>query len=183
MKLSNEQDIVKVISIDGWMMKVIRQAATLGLPDWWICAGLIRAKVWDELHGFSEKTILPDVDVIYFDSKNTDEYIEKFYEKELMKLDPTIPWSVKNQARMHKLNKAEPYTSSMDGMLKFPETATAIGISLDEKGELRLCAPYGVTDLLTMKICPTPFFNGSQIYFDRLKQKNWSATWRLVNVE
>ncbi|MGB3262247.1 nucleotidyltransferase family protein [Paenisporosarcina sp.] len=183
MKLSNEQDIVEVISNDQWMMKVIRLAATLGLPDWWICAGFIRSKVWDELHGFSEKTILPDVDVIYFDFKNPEEYIEKFYEKELMKLDPTIPWSVKNQARMHKLNKAEPYKSSMDGMSKFPETATAIGITLDEKGELRLCAPYGVGDLLAMKICPTPSFKESQIYLDRVKRKKWSATWRLVNVE
>lgn len=183
MKLSNEQEIVEAISNDEWMMNVIRQAATLELPDWWICAGFIRAKVWDELHGFSEKTILPDVDVIYFDSENLDEHIEKLHEKELIKLDSTIPWSVKNQARMHTLNKVEPYKSSIDGMSKFPETATAIGITFDDKGELHLCAPHGVRDLLTMKISPTPYFEGSQIYFDRVKQKNWSATWPLVKVE
>ena len=183
MKLLNEQNIVEAISNDQWMMKVIRQVATLGLPDWWICAGFIRAKVWDEQHGFSEKTILPDVDVIYFDSENPDEYIEKFYEKELMKLDPTIPWSVKNQARMHTLNKAEPYRSSMDGMSKFPETATALGVTLNLKGELQLCAPFGVQDLVEMKIRPTPYFEGSPIYIKRVEQKNWSATWPLVRVE
>lgn len=183
MKLSNEQHILEAISNDRWMMKVIRQAATLGLSDWWICAGFIRAKVWDELHGFTEKTRLPDVDVIYYDSKNLDEDIEKFYEKELMKLDPIIPWSVKNQARMHSLNKMAPYISSMDAMSKFPETATALGITLNLNGELQLCAPYGVQDLVKMKIRPTPFFEGSPVYIKRVEQKNWSATWPLVKVE
>ncbi|HLG27010.1 MAG TPA: nucleotidyltransferase family protein [Paenisporosarcina sp.] len=183
MKLVNEQDIVEVISKDKWMMDVIRQVATLKLPDWWICAGFIRAKIWDELHGFSEKTILPDVDVIYFDSNQLDKQNEKLFEKELNKLDPTIPWSVKNQARMHTLNQVEPYTSSIDGMSKFPETATAIGISLDEKGELHLCAPYGVEDLITMRIRPTPYFEGSKIYYDRVKLKKWSTTWPKVTVE
>ncbi len=183
MKLVNEQDIVEVISKDKWMMGVIQLAAKLELPDWWICAGFIRAKVWDELHGFSEKTLLPDVDVIYFDSKQLDKQNEKLFEKELNKLDATIPWSVKNQARMHTLNQVEPYTSSMDGMSKFPETATAIGITLDEKGELHLCAPYGVEDLITMRIRPTPYFEGSQIYYDRVKLKKWSTTWPKVTVD
>jgi hypothetical protein len=183
MKLINERDIVEVISKDKWMMDVIELAAKLELPDWWICAGFIRAKVWDELHGFSEKTILPDVDVIYFDSKHLDEQNEKLYEKTLCTLDPTIPWSVKNQARMHSLNKVAPYTSSIDGMSKFPETATAIGITLDEAGELRLCAPYGVEDLIMMKIRPTPSFEKSQIYRERVVQKKWSSTWGKVTVE
>jgi hypothetical protein len=183
MELVNEQDIVEVISKDKWMMGVIQLAAKLELPDWWICAGFIRAKVWDELHGFSGKTILPDVDVIYFDSKHLDEQNEKLFEKELNKLDATIPWSVKNQARMHTLNQVEPYSSSIEGMSKFPETATAIGITLDKKGELHLCAPYGVEDLITMRIRPTPYFEGSQIYDDRVKLKKWSATWPKVTVD
>lgn len=183
MKLVKEQDIVEVISKDKWMMGVIELAAKLELPDWWICAGFIRAKVWDELHGISEKTVIPDVDVIYFDSKHLDEQNEELYEKTLNTLDPTIPWSVKNQARMHTLNEVAPYTSSIDGMSKFPETVTAIGITLDERGGLRLCAPYGVEDLIMMKIRPTPSFKESQIYRERVNQKKWSATWGKVTVE
>jgi uncharacterized protein len=183
MNLLCEQDIVEVISKDKWMMDVIRQAATLDLPDWWICAGFIRAKVWDELNRFSRKTTLPDVDVIYFDSNHLDEQNEKLFENKLNQLDATIPWSVKNQARMHTLNQVAPYTSSIDGISKFPETVTAIGITLDEKGELRLCAPYGVEDLIAMKIRPTPYFEESQNFHDRIKQKKWSTTWAKVSVE
>ena len=35
----------------------------------WIC----RSKIWDILHDFSERTPIPDIDVIYFDPTNIDE--------------------------------------------------------------------------------------------------------------
>ncbi|WP_075618541.1 nucleotidyltransferase family protein [Paenisporosarcina indica] len=177
MKLLNEQDLVELIVQDEWMMKVLEHAQSLSLPDWWICAGFVRSKVWDTLHGFEERTKLPDVDVIYFESNLLDEEIEKQYENELNRRDATIPWSVKNQARMHKVNQVASYQSSTDGISKFPETATAIGIKLDEKGDLRVIAPYGVEDLIAMKICPTPYFKESQIFQDRLLKKKWSTIW------
>lgn len=180
MKLVNEQDIVELIGQDDWMMMVLEHAKTLALPDWWICAGFVRSKVWDSLHEFEERTKLPDVDVIYFDSTQLDEQIEKVYENELYSRDATIPWSVKNQARMHTVNQVAPYQSSTDGISKFPETATAIGVKLDEKGDLRVIAPYGVKDLLAMKIRPTPYFIESQIFQDRLLKKKWSTIWPKV---
>ena len=39
----------------------------------------------------------------------------------------------KNQARMHVVNNMLPYSSSVDAISKFPETATALGVTLDEK--------------------------------------------------
>ena len=176
-ELLNEQDIEELITKDEWMMGALEHAASLSLPDWWICAGFVRSKVWDTLHGFDERTDLPDVDVIYFEAEKQDEQIEKIYEQELKKLDSSIQWSVKNQARMHRVNLVAPYQSSKDGMSNFPETATAIGVTLDEKGQLQLFAPYGVEDLISMKIRPTPYFKESQIFLDRLLKKNWSMIW------
>ncbi|MFX3672997.1 MAG: nucleotidyltransferase family protein [Paenisporosarcina sp.] len=177
MNLLNEQDLIELIATDEWMMNVLRHASTLELPDWWICAGFVRSKVWDTLHSFEVRTPLPDVDVIYFQSDQVDEENEKRLEGILKKMDPTIPWSVKNQARMHHVNQVTPYTSSTDGMSKFPETATAIGVTLDEIGELHLCAPYGVEDLLSMTIKPTSLFKDSQLFKERLVAKKWSAKW------
>lgn len=180
MKLLNEKDIVELIVQDDWMMNVLEHAQSLSLPDWWICAGFVRSKVWDTLHEFEERTKLLDVDVIYFESNQLDEQIEKVYENELNRRDSKIPWSVKNQARMHKVNQVAPYQSSTDGISKFPETATAIGVKLDEKGDLRVIAPFGVKDLLAMKIRPTPYFKESQIFQDRLLKKKWSTIWPMV---
>ena len=182
MHLKNEQDVIDLIAADEWMMGILMNASKLGLPDWCICAGFIRSKVWDVLHGYSDRTPLPDVDVIYFDPDMLDEQIEKEYERKLLELDGSIPWSVKIQARMHTVNDADPYVSSEDGISKFPETATAIGITIDEGGILRLIAPYGVDDLLSMKIPPTPSFKGSPIFMTRLSQKNWPAIWPEVEI-
>src|SRR6476646_4010179 len=104
MTLYSESDIIKLIKEDQWMMEIIRAAQSLNLPDWWVCAGFVRAKIWDTLHQFSERTVLPDVDVIYYDETHTDELEEKRLEKKLSVLMPNIPWSVKNEARMHVVN-------------------------------------------------------------------------------
>lgn len=75
--LENKEDVIKLIQSDENMMKIIHTAGLLDLPDWWICAGFVRSKIWDTLHGFKERTVTPDVDVIYFDPAKIDEDYEK----------------------------------------------------------------------------------------------------------
>jgi len=184
--LQNEENIIELIENDPWMMDILKTVQKLELPDAWVCAGFVRSKIWDTLHDFSERTKLNDIDVIYYDPKNTGEEREKQYERKLNGLDSTLPWSVKNQARMHVLSNFAPYTSSKDGIAHFPETATALGVRLDEQGKLILSAPHGVRDVLAMEVLPTLAFQKStshkQIYLDRVTQKNWSALWRKVKI-
>ncbi|WP_419955057.1 nucleotidyltransferase family protein [Neobacillus niacini] len=183
--LKNKEDIVKLIQSDEKMMEIIRAASTLNLPDWWICAGFVRSKIWDILHGFKEKTQTPDVDVIYFDHINIDENVEKDLENKLISIMPQIPWSVKNQARMHIINNLPPYTSSEDAISKFPETATALGVRL-EKGNLVLTAPCGIEDVINLELKPTPFFIETKelaaTYEERILRKNWKAIWHKIKV-
>ena len=40
------------------MMDLLKGAKSLNLPDWWICAGFVRSKIWDVLHGFDERTTI-----------------------------------------------------------------------------------------------------------------------------
>jgi uncharacterized protein len=181
MKLMNEQDIIREVKTDIWMMKILKTVKTLDLPDWWICAGFVRSKIWDILHGFESRTPLPDIDVIYFNTKNTDEMIEKRMEEKLKFLISDIPWSVKNQARMHVKNNMSPYSSSLDGISKFPETVTALGVKLDGKNNVILKAPWGVQDVLNLEVKPTPYFYETkerrEIYKTRVTNKNWKAVW------
>lgn len=184
--LKNKNDVIELIQSDDAMMEIIQAASTLDLPDWWICAGLVRSKIWDELHGFSDRTLTQDVDVIYFDSANIDENYEKILEKKLMSILPGVPWSVKNQARMHVINNIPPYTSSEDAISKFPETATALGVKLDKANNLVLTAPCGIEDVLNLEVKPTPFFTETKelaaIYEQRLMKKKWKAIWHKVKV-
>jgi hypothetical protein len=49
----------------------------LKLPDGYIAAGYIRNRVWDHLHGFTERTPLNDVDVVYFNPHDLSEETDK----------------------------------------------------------------------------------------------------------
>jgi uncharacterized protein len=181
------QYIVEMIKNDDWMMRILHAAKTLDLSDWWICAGFVRSKVWDTLHGFQKRTRLSDIDVVYFNPKDIKKESEKKYEEMLLEQIPDLPWSVKNEARMHLVNNDfEPYSSTVDAISKFPETVTALGVRLDEKGEVILAAPCGLKDVLSMEVRPTDSYKSTEvrrkIYKERVKKKNWDAVWYKVRV-
>ncbi|WP_042224926.1 nucleotidyltransferase family protein [Oceanobacillus manasiensis] len=168
------------------MMRILKAAQKLELPDWWICAGFVRSKIWDTLHQFREKTPMPDVDVIYFDKTNIEEKEEKRLEERLRDLLPNVPWSVKNQARMHIVNQVEPYKSSENAISKFPETATAIGVKLDQNNQVKLTAPWGIEDVLNLQVKPTPYFMETSalaaIYDERVTKKEWQSIWHKLEI-
>jgi hypothetical protein len=186
LELKTEQDIINLIEQDLWMMKVLEAVKLLNLPDWWVCAGFVRSKIWDTLHGFTDRTPLGDIDVVYFDPDDIEESTEKRYERKLNALIPGLPWSVKNEARMHLVNGFEPYTSSVDAISKFPETVTALGVKLNEKIEVVLTAPCGIEDVLNMEVKPTELFTHSEKqrsnYKTRVQKKNWPGTWYKVSI-
>jgi uncharacterized protein len=182
----NEEKIIELITEDKWMMNILKTAKSLNLPDWWICAGFVRSKIWDTLHNFNERTPIPDIDVIYFDPACIDELMEKKLEEILKTLMPTIAWSVKNEARMHFKSKMPPYASSVDAISKFPETATALGVKLDERENVKLTAPCGISDVINLEVKPTLFFTETkervEIYEERITKKNWKSTWNKLKV-
>jgi len=186
MKIKTEKDIIRLIENDEWMMNVLQMAKSLELPDWWICAGFVRSKIWDTLHDYEAKTAMPDVDVIYYDSLHQDEIYEQSLETKLMNIDATIPWSVKNQARMHVVNNMPPYSSSVNAISKFPETATALGVTLDELNNVILTAPCGIEDVLSLQVRPTAHFLKSKerlhMYKNRVIKKNWQSKWPNITI-
>lgn len=186
MTIQTEQDIIRLIENDEWMMNVLQLAKSLELPDWWICAGFVRSKIWDTLHNYEVRTTTPDVDVIYFDPFRKDELYEQSLEKKLINLDASIPWSVKNQARMHVVNNMPPYSSSIDAISKFPETATALGVTLDELNNVILTAPCGIEDVIALQVRPTAHFLETKerlhMYNARVTKKNWQNKWSNITI-
>ncbi|MGY0692127.1 nucleotidyltransferase family protein [Virgibacillus sp. FSP13] len=185
--ITDEQDVIQVIKEDPWMMEALHMVQSLKLPDWWICAGFIRSKIWDVLHEYRQRTAIQDVDVIYFDKENSNEAEEKQWENVLKKANPIYPWSVKNEARMHLVNRIPPYKSSEDAIAKFPETATSLGVKLDEEDNITLTAPHGISDVANMHVKPTPSFQEHPelmtIYYQRTNKKNWQFNWPKVTIE
>lgn len=186
MKLENIEDVTRLIEADLWMMDILKATKELNLPDWWICAGFVRSKIWDELHDFKERTLLSDIDVVYFDPTNIEKEQEKKLEEQLKYMVPNIPWSVKNQARMHSINNLPPYSSAVDGIANFPETVTALGVKLDAKNNVVLIAPHGIEDVIQLNVRPTPRFMQTSelkaVYEKRVRKKDWLITWDKLTI-
>lgn len=185
--ITSDAFICHLIRTDIWRMQALATARDMHLPDWWISAGFVRSKVWDHLHGYAERTPLADVDLIYFDRQDIREETEKSIEEELRRRLPDVPWSVKNQARMHVVNGLDPYTSSVDAISRYSETATAVGVRFLDDGRLELAAPWGVDDLLHMFVRPTPDFDGRRphlrlVYDRRIREKGWESIWPMVRI-
>ncbi|MEK0317901.1 nucleotidyltransferase family protein [Cohnella sp. 56] len=177
----DERMLLELVQADERMMSVLRTVRNLRLPDWWISAGFVRSKLWDVLSGKAEPTRLPDIDVIFYDDRDLNEAREKLLEAELERLLPGMPWSVKNQARMHVLHDRPPYRSSLDAVAHYPETATALALTLDDAGRPRLGAPHGLDDALAMRVRPTPACSTDPTlratFERRIVAKRWDLIW------
>ena len=172
-----EKEILDLIKSDKWMMSVISTASSLNLPQWIIGAGFVRNKVWDYLSGNNKNVVdTRDVDLVYFDPMGNDESGDKRLSEELLR-KTGIEWEVVNQYYAHKWNNLSPYKSTEDAIFQWPETVTAIGVTiLDDK--LKLIAPYGVNDLINFIVRPSPNFKGGiEKVKERMTQKKWLNKW------
>lgn len=174
----------KLIASDPRRLRILQLVRDLDLPDCWVAAGFVRSAVWDHLHQRSDAPLPGDIDVIWFDRGQTAPARDDELETMLRHRDAQLQWSVKNQARMHQRNGDAPYLSATDAMRYWPETATAVAVRLDEQDRLEVAAPLGLEDLFELVVRPAGRFRGEKqpIYQERLRSKNWLATWPKLKV-
>ena len=119
-------------------------------------------------------TPLNDNDVLFFDPIDLREERENAIEHNLAKAMPGLPWSIKNQARMHLCNKDPSYTSTANAMNYWLETPTCAAVRLDRDEKLHLIKPFGIKDLLKLIIRPTLAARRRRlVYWARISEKNW----------
>ncbi len=173
-----EKEILDLIEKDPWMMKIILTASSLNLSDWIIGAGFVRNKVWDHLSGINNEEVnTKDIDLVYFDPNGNDQKAdEKLSEK--LKQETGINWEIVNEFYAHRWNNLPPYTSATDAISTWPETVTAIGVTLNENNKLKLIAPYGIYDLVNFIVRPSPrFVEGIERVKERVIEKKWKEKW------
>jgi len=176
-------DIGALVLSHPWRWAVLKAVRSLGLPDWAVGAGFVRNTVWDHLHDYAEPAPLADVDVLYFDPVDISREREAALEAQLRAALPDVPWSVRNQARMHLRNGDDPYKDTEDALRYWLETATCVAVRLQDDGGVAVIAPYGTEDLLGLRSGPTP--RGMErypAYLERMRTKNWPERWPKVRV-
>jgi uncharacterized protein len=172
-----ENEILKLVENDPWMMDVISHAEELSIPNWVIGAGFLRNKIWDHLHGYSRKeTENADIDLVYFDPNGNNQEQDEALSLE-MKEKTGFNFEIVNQVYAHVWNGIPPYVSVEDAISQWPETATAIGITKKDE-VLKLVAPYGIEDVVNLIIRQSPNFKSTALKSEglienRVRDKRW----------
>jgi hypothetical protein len=176
--------LVALIEADAWRCHVLSLVQRLGIPDAWVGAGFVRNAVWDALYVRAQAPVGSDVDVIWFDAQRCDPACDAALMQQLCAWDARVPWSVTNQARMHRRNGDAPYRDATHAMRHWPETATAVAVRRERDGRLAIAAPFGLHDLYQGVIAPTPRFvqDKRAIFAERLAAKQWPRIWPALRV-
>ena len=160
-------------------MHLLDIVARLQLPDCWIAAGFVRNLVWDYLHDYPA-TPFNDVDVIYFDPAQA--YEESSVLETLRHFAPSVNWEVKNQAKMHLKHHDKPYENTTEAMMHWPEKETAVGVRLDNNGQIEINAPFGLASLFKGHLTFNPV-RSKEVFEHRVNSKHWLKTWPKLKLD
>jgi hypothetical protein len=169
-------------------MQALRAVASLGLKSWCIGAGAVRNLVWDHLHGYTQPSRLPDLDVAHFDPRNLSPEADRALQSALEAMVPNLPWEVTNQAGVHLWfercfgHKVDPLRSLHDAVASWPEYATCVGVTLDGIGNIEVISPWGLYDLFGMVVRRNPIRVSTHTYLQRVNRKRYLERWPKVRV-
>ena len=183
-------NFIDIISENNELMDILDYVSQLNLPNFYIAAGSIFQTVWNYYDKKALNYNIKDIDIIYFD--NNDLRVEK----DLEIYNKVISYSksrgynydidVSNEARMHiwkKINEGiniEPYSCSEDAISRWIATVHAIGIT-KINGNIKIYAPYGLSDILTKTIRPIKHKHNSKKLYDE-KVASWTSRFDNLNV-
>src|ERR1700726_2238083 len=98
-----EARLVALVRGSPVLMRALRAARAVDLPDWLIGAGAIRDRVWDHLHGFTRATPVKDVSLAFFEPPPLGGERARAVQRELPPLAPDLASDVTNHSRVHLL--------------------------------------------------------------------------------
>lgn len=183
-----ESELIGIIKSQEWLMTALKNVHDLRLPDSYIAAGAIRNTVWNHMHNYPTTSHQKDVDVVYFDSSDRESKKEKISEELLKSKQSNLQWDVVNQAGAHLLRHGAnaalaPVRSSCESIAYWIETATCVGVRLEDDGAFTVCAPHGLDDLMNLVVSPVPEpYLDLPLYKQRVNSKNWDRFWPRLKI-
>lgn len=183
-----ESRLVKLVTSSSVLMRALRAARTLNLPDWLIGAGVLRDRVWDHLHASSPHAPSRDVDLAFFDPTRIGRLHEVRIQMAITKHAPNISWDVTNQAGVHLWyphvfgTAVDPLSSSADAVATWPETATAVAVRLLPDNRIQVVAPYGLNDLFNLVCRHNPRRATAEQYRHRIDRLQIARRWPQVQI-
>ena len=171
------------------VMRVLQTVRDLGLPDWRLFSGAVYQTVWNALTERDADHGIKDFDIGYFDPDTSWDEEDTFIRRAAAAFDPALSplVEVRNQARVHLWFEdkfAEPYPALKDtdeSLTRFVCPAFAVGVRLEADDSLNVSAPFGLTDLFTMRLRRNPTRDVSDASFERVTTSA-KARWPEVEI-
>jgi uncharacterized protein len=146
------------------VMRVLKAARDLALPDPLLFSGAIYQTAWNALTGRAPDHGINDYDLGYFDADTSWDAEDAVIRRVASALPPPLSGlvEVRNQARVHLWFEGrfgEPYAplgSTGEALQRFVCPAFAAGARLEADGAITLVAPFGLDDLFALRLRPNP---------------------------
>jgi len=145
-------------------MTVLRVLQEQAVPDPLVFSGAVYQTVWNDLTGRPSSYGIKDYDVGYFDPDTSYEAEDGVIRRIAVALDEPLRSrvEVRNQARVHLWfpekfgHPYAPLTSTAEALERFVCPAFAVGVRLDDDGEVTVAAPFGLADTFDMRLRMNP---------------------------
>ena len=149
----------RIIRDDPDLMTLLDRLRAVRLPQWRIVSGCLYQTVWNVLTGNPRGTGIVDRDVIYYDSSDLSWEAEDRAIRAVA--DACGPMTqTRNQARVHLWYEEHfgvrytPLRDADEALTRYPATAQAVGVRLEDDGRLDTIAPFGLDDVFGMTMRP-----------------------------
>lgn len=165
-----------ILRADPDMMRLLSGLRSLALPDWRVVSGAVYQTVWNALTDRPRGHGIKDWDVAYFDDTDLSWEAEDAVIRRVEAAFPDgpSPIEVRNQARVHLWYEAkfghpvEPLTSTDESLTRYASRVHAIGVRLEDDDTLSFCAPFGLTDLFTMRVLPNKDLPNEKTHHEKM---------------
>jgi hypothetical protein len=165
------------------LMRVLGNAAQMGLPGWYLVAGCLYQTVWNVVTGQPPEAGILDYDLAYFDGSDLSWDAEDAVIQAGRRIfgDLPAPVQIRNQARVHlwyepKFGLACPPHPSTEAAIDTFETTTAcLGVRTEPGGRWRIYAPHGFADVFNLVVRPNPALAPREVY--QAKTARWQRQW------
>ncbi|SFR23538.1 hypothetical protein SAMN04488564_10724 [Lentzea waywayandensis] len=177
-----------VLARNEVLVEVLRGAAGLDLPGWYLTAGCVFQTVWNVVTGRSPTDGIRDYDLFYFDDSDLgwDAENEVIQAGERAFADLPAVVEIRNEARVHLWYEdhfgvpCAPYTSTEAAIDSFAATTCCLGVRLETNGKWRVYAPHGLADVFNLVVRPNPVLAPRAVY--DAKTTRWRGQWPELTV-
>lgn len=178
----------EIVLANPTVSAVLDRLPLLEVPDCWLAAGALFQTVWNHLSGRDLRAGIRDYDVNYFDATDLSWEAEDRVITRAAKVFADVPATVevRNEARVHVWYEQRygvpclRYRRTADAIATFPNTSSCFAIRCTASGAVEVLAPFGFTDLFSMRARPNPVLAPREVY--EAKTKRWQSEWQSLTV-